>query len=328
MICYCGRGEYINNDMSQFLSVHGMLHQTSCHDTPQKNGVAERKNRTLLTITRAFIIESRVPISFCAEAIATATYLTNCLPFKPLHYKTPLDTLSSFVSIPSYHSLFPPRVFGCVVYVHLPQKACTKFESRAVKCVFLGYGVNHKCYRCFDPIHNRLYTSMDCDFFEQSYYYSQPRPQGENVSNEDLRWLTHPLVIDPDPKEQVGKIADVVTESIVSPPLDFSPVLCTEHPEMNSEEVILKNEVISDNPEVVNISDHVVSNDTLDRYEAQRSRYPISRDSDKNLSQAAVAYNVSLYSNTVPRNIEEALQNSNWKNAMEEEILALDKNET
>ena len=97
MICYCGRGEYINNDMSQFLSVHGMLHQTSCHDTPQKNGVAERKNRTLLTITRAFIIESRVPISFCAEAIATATYLTNCLPFKPLHYKTPLDTLSSFV---------------------------------------------------------------------------------------------------------------------------------------------------------------------------------------------------------------------------------------
>ena len=63
-------------------------------------------------------------------------------------------------------------------------------------------------------------------------------------------------------------------------------------------------------------------------YEAQRSRYPISRDSDKNISQATVAYNVSLYSNTVPRNVEEALWDLNWKKAMEEKILDLDKDET
>ena len=92
---------------------------------------------------------------------------------------------------------------------------------------------------------------MDCDFFEQSYYYSQPRPQGENVSSEDLSWLTHPIVIDPDPKEQVGKTTDVVTENIVSPTFDSFPLLSTKHLEMNSEEVILENEVISDNPEVV-----------------------------------------------------------------------------
>ena len=47
---------------------------------------------------------------------------------------------------------------------------------------------------------------MNCEFFDQSYYYQQPSPQGEIVS-EDFRWLTHPIVIDMDPKEQVGETA-------------------------------------------------------------------------------------------------------------------------
>ena len=94
-----------------------------------------------LTSPETFIVESHVPTSFWPEAITTATYLTNRLPSEPLQYKTSLDTLRSFVSIPSSHSL-PPRVFGCVVYVHLPPKAWTKLEPRALKCVFLGYEIN------------------------------------------------------------------------------------------------------------------------------------------------------------------------------------------
>ena len=159
-----------------------MLHQTSCPDTPQQNGIAEHKNRTLLEITQALLIESRAPASFWPEAIATATYLTNRLPSKPLQYKTPLETLGSFVSLPSSHSL-PPRIFGCVVYVHLPKQTRTKLEPRNKVC-FFGYEVNQKGYRCFDPLHNRMYTTMDCDFFEQSYYYTQPSPQGETVSDD------------------------------------------------------------------------------------------------------------------------------------------------
>ena len=122
--------------MKQFISDHGLIHQTTCPDTPQQNGIAERKNRTLLEITRAIMLESYVPVHFWPVAIATATYLTNRLPTKPLAYQTPLDTLSSHVSIPSYHSL-PPWVFGCVVYVHLPKRIRNKLEPRAIKCVFI-----------------------------------------------------------------------------------------------------------------------------------------------------------------------------------------------
>lgn len=97
--------------------------------------MVERKNRILLEITRAIMIEYHVPIAF-------ATYLTNHLPTKALNYKTPLATLGSHV-LSSSHSL-PPHVFGCVLYVYLPKRTRNKLEPRAVKGVFVGYGDNQK----------------------------------------------------------------------------------------------------------------------------------------------------------------------------------------
>ena len=137
--------------MKNFFTTHGLIHQTSCPHTPQQNEIAERKNRTLLEISRALMFEAHVP-SYCwPEAVASATYLTNRLPTKSLKFKTPLEILHNHTTILSFHSL-PPRVFGCVVYVHLPKPTRNKLEPHAVKCVFVGYGVNQKGYRCFDHI--------------------------------------------------------------------------------------------------------------------------------------------------------------------------------
>ncbi|GMP38743.1 hypothetical protein CsSME_00009881 [Camellia sinensis var. sinensis] len=45
-------GEYIDSGLGQYFSTHGIIHQTSCTNTPQQNGVAERKNRHLLDMAR------------------------------------------------------------------------------------------------------------------------------------------------------------------------------------------------------------------------------------------------------------------------------------
>ena len=66
------------------------------------------------------MFEAHVPTHFLPKVFATATYLTNRLPTKPLHFKIPLETLQTHTTISSSHSL-PPRVFGCVVYVHFPK---------------------------------------------------------------------------------------------------------------------------------------------------------------------------------------------------------------
>ena len=171
-------GENICQKISSFISQNGLIHQTTCSDTPQQNGVAERKNRTLLEMTRALMFESHIPPFFWPEALATANYLTNRLPQQKLKHKTPKDVLQSFFNNPLIHEL-PPRVFRCTMYVHLPSRSRNKLEPRAIKCVFVGYGTSQKGYRCFDPLHNRMYTTMDCEFFETTFYYNQPRCQGE-----------------------------------------------------------------------------------------------------------------------------------------------------
>lgn len=129
------------------------------------------------------MIESRVPTHFWPQAIAATTYFSNRLPHKKLNHKTPLNTLRNLISVPYTHSL-PPRVFESIVYVHLPKHSHNKLEARAIKCVFLGYGTNQKGYRCYDPSTRRVVTTLDCDFFENSFYYHLSR-QGE-TNDDDL----------------------------------------------------------------------------------------------------------------------------------------------
>ena len=54
-------GEYTSNAFKQYLSKHGMIHQTSCPYTPQQNGVAERKNRHLMEVARSMMFHMNVP---------------------------------------------------------------------------------------------------------------------------------------------------------------------------------------------------------------------------------------------------------------------------
>ena len=198
--------EYVNSDMHQFLTTKGIIHQTSCPNTPQQNGVAEGKNRTLLEMTRAIMLESRVPTYLWPEAVATTNYLTNHLPTKSLNYCTPLDTLKNHNLLPFVHSL-SPKIFGCIVFVHYPKRMQNKLEPRAVKCVFVGYGRNQTGYRCYDTQARRVYTTMDCEFIENDFYYHHPRCQGEK-KDDDLRWLNNLVLSNLDQKEQVGNAAE------------------------------------------------------------------------------------------------------------------------
>lgn len=81
-------GEYQSSEFRSFFTINGLLYQTACPNTPQQNGVAEQKNRILLEMARAMILESQVPSSYWPEAVATATYLTNLLPSSVLNHKT------------------------------------------------------------------------------------------------------------------------------------------------------------------------------------------------------------------------------------------------
>ena len=50
-------GEYLSFELKRYLEAHGTIHQTTCSDTPQHNGLAEWKNRHLLEVVRASLMK-------------------------------------------------------------------------------------------------------------------------------------------------------------------------------------------------------------------------------------------------------------------------------
>ncbi|GJS73191.1 retrovirus-related pol polyprotein from transposon TNT 1-94 [Tanacetum coccineum] len=71
----CDNGtEFKNREMNQFCEMKGILRQFSIARTPQQNGVAERRNRTLIKAARTMLADSKLPTTFWAEAVNTACY--------------------------------------------------------------------------------------------------------------------------------------------------------------------------------------------------------------------------------------------------------------
>ncbi|GKB96069.1 retrovirus-related pol polyprotein from transposon TNT 1-94 [Tanacetum coccineum] len=64
--------------MNQFCEMKGILRQYSVARTPQQNGVAERRNRTLIEAARTILADSKLPTTFWAEAVNTACYVDEC----------------------------------------------------------------------------------------------------------------------------------------------------------------------------------------------------------------------------------------------------------
>jgi len=98
--------EYVNQNLSKFLQENKVVHELTCVDTPQQNGVAERKNRHLLEVTRTLLFQTFVPKSCWGEAVLTATYLINRLPSRVLEGVTPIQLMTIFYpSIPMLNIL-------------------------------------------------------------------------------------------------------------------------------------------------------------------------------------------------------------------------------
>uniref|UniRef100_A0A2N9FZB6 Integrase catalytic domain-containing protein n=1 Tax=Fagus sylvatica TaxID=28930 RepID=A0A2N9FZB6_FAGSY len=155
--------EYRDSQFLDFIHTQGTIIQRSCAGTSQQNGRAERKHRHILDSVRAFLISASCPERFWGEAALTAVYTINRLPSSALQNVTPFECL--YGTPASYSSL---RVFGCACFVLLQPHEHSKLEPRSRLCCFLGYGIEHKGYRCWDPISQRLRISRHDPVLDQT----------------------------------------------------------------------------------------------------------------------------------------------------------------
>ena len=82
-------GEY-NEPFNAFCREHGIVHQTTAPYSPESNGVAERKNRTLKEMMNAMLGESGLAQNMWGEALLTSNYILNKIPHK-VTGKTPYE---------------------------------------------------------------------------------------------------------------------------------------------------------------------------------------------------------------------------------------------
>ena len=167
-------GEYLSTEFQQFLKSEGVRHERTVPRNPERNGVSERMNRTLIESVRAMLSDSKLPKKFWAEALSTAAYLRNRSPTKSVQGKTPYEALTG--EKPRVDHL---KVFGCAAYAHVPSQERQKLDEKSRRCIFLGYGKEIKGYRLYDMEKLRVIYSRDVRFDELSLRYKPKLNQEE-----------------------------------------------------------------------------------------------------------------------------------------------------
>ncbi|KAI3780382.1 hypothetical protein L2E82_10363 [Cichorium intybus] len=80
--------EYLSQEFYDHLGNCGIVSQLTPPGTPQHNGVAERRNRTLLDMVRSMMSRAMLPISFWGYALETAVKVLNLVPTKKIQEPT------------------------------------------------------------------------------------------------------------------------------------------------------------------------------------------------------------------------------------------------
>lgn len=199
--------------MGIFLKDEGIHHRVAVPHTPEQNGVAERKNRTLVESARCMLIESGLPSSFWAEAIATANHVENRCPTKGISEGTPFEKW--FGKRPNISHL---RIFGNKVFFldKTPNKG--KFDPRGIEGTFVGYSDRSKAYRIWSPKNRKIILSRDVkfmDFSKSESTFEDLEPKAMN-HRADTKTLNSTKVEDP-------KFVEINLNPLNSAPDDDKP---------------------------------------------------------------------------------------------------------
>ncbi|KAJ9548276.1 hypothetical protein OSB04_020819 [Centaurea solstitialis] len=164
--------EYKESSLIAFLRSQGTISQYYCPGTSPQNGRAERKHRHILDTVCTLLVSAKCPERFWGEVAFTAVYTINRHPTPVLQHKSPYEVLHGVLL--AYELL---KVWGCACFVQLQPHEYTKLEPRGRLCLFLGYGIEHKGYRCWDPISKRLRISRHVTFWEDVPFYTMPNAE-------------------------------------------------------------------------------------------------------------------------------------------------------
>ena len=208
--------EYLSDQFKSFCDEKGIAKQLTIPYTPQQNGVAERRNRTLLDMVRSMMAQANLPISFWGDVLLTAAYVLNRVPSKSVP-STPYELWNG--NKPDLGNLHP---WGCATYIHNNTHQYGKLGTKGKKCIFIRYSETSKGFVFIGEKADGSVTeleSRDVVFLEEDYpvrakvnkdfQFYENLENGDPTTVEGLEDTLNPpeesgsdIVPDPTPMEQ------------------------------------------------------------------------------------------------------------------------------
>jgi len=144
-----------------FYDEHGIIHQTSCNETPEQNSTVERKHQHILNIARCILYQSNLPKNFWSYAVLHSVHLINRLPSPVIQNECPYKLMHGRTP-----DLYNIKVFGCLCFASTLEQSRHKLDPRARKCIFLGFKHGTKGYVVMDVHSREIFVSRNVIFYE------------------------------------------------------------------------------------------------------------------------------------------------------------------
>ena len=306
-------GEYLSGEFKSYLTQEGIVSQLSAPGTPQQNGVAERRNRTLQDMVRSMLSYSSLPISFWGYAIETAMYLLNLVPSKTVP-KTPTELWKG-----RKPSLSHIRIWGAPA--HVLRKDPNKLESRTEVCMFVGYPKGTRGGLFYSPSDKKVIVSTHATFLEEDYI-SNFKPKSKIILEEfdsaqeqtkpPVSWPLIPLIpMHVQRGENVPEGEQAQVEPVEQDPIQVEP-----EPEEPVQEELVPLQAQNNEPQPVELrrSDRVRRKPA--RYVLLGESYQViaidSEDDPINYKEALEDVDVQEWQKAMDREMESMYSNSVW----------------
>ncbi|XP_023513203.1 uncharacterized protein LOC111777714 [Cucurbita pepo subsp. pepo] len=118
-------GEFTSLEFNNFCKTNGISRQLTTVYTPQQNGVAEGKYRTIMNMVRSILSEKQVPENFWPEAVDWTMHVLNRSSIVVVKDMTPEEAWSGVKPNVDYF-----RVFGCIGHVYVSDNKRKKLDDK------------------------------------------------------------------------------------------------------------------------------------------------------------------------------------------------------
>ncbi|KAJ9542400.1 hypothetical protein OSB04_028906 [Centaurea solstitialis] len=332
--------EFKNSTLESFFEQKGISQNFSSVRTPQQNGVAERRNRTLIEAARSMLSEANLATQFWAEAVNTACYTQNRSLIVKRFRRTAYELFRN--RKPSIEHL---HIFGCVCYILNNKDNLGKFDSKSDDGIFLGYSSISKTYRVFNKRRQTIEETIHVKFDESGPTFPHPNDNTEiNQWADSFFQVPEPPIADPSPQDLPDGFEEnpIPPSDITTPPLiNATPISQITPPEpdqpTNSEDF---SQTTVSEPSPTNLLPDPSSNEASTSgqvYQPPALRWTKDHPIDQVLGNPSSgvktrrqAGNVCLYVNFIsenePKEIDDALRDPAWVSAMQEELAEFIRN--